>query len=78
MWCHDMVGADMVIVVVLAIADLIALGLFYFFSSPMHSFGLMTLLIADVFVCVGIGCVHPSYAKAGCVLTIFVSLNAPF
>ena len=36
MWCHDIVGADMVIVIVLTIMDLIALGLFLF-SSPMHA-----------------------------------------
>ena len=33
----------------------------------------MTLLAAGVFVCVGVGCVHPSYAEAGCVLIVFVS-----
>ena len=29
MWCHGIVGADMVIVVVLTIMDLIALGFFF-------------------------------------------------
>lgn len=29
-------------------------------------------------MCVGVGCVHPSYAEAGCVLFSFYPLDAAF
>ena len=42
-----------------------------FFCLAYACFGLMTLLAAGVFVCVGVGCVHISYAEEGGGLIVF-------
>ena len=56
-------------------------GFYFLFLLPRHSFGLVDFAICRrdfSYACVSVGCVHPSYAEAGCVLTIIVSLNAIF
>ena len=80
----SLVGADMVSVVVcrLLIWSLWSFLLFLFlFSMPMHSFWSCDLasswcVYACVCVC-WVGCVHPNYAEAGCVLILYL-LDAPF
>jgi hypothetical protein len=68
-----MIGADMVATV----DDLDSFGVFFsLLHQGIASVLVLTLLVAGVTfvcVCVGVGCVHPSYAEAGCVLIVFVS-----
>ena len=65
LWCQEMVGADMVVVVGFAITVLIGLEFLFLFTPTWHSFGFVWLCYLPFdSLCVGVHIeyAHPNYA----------------
>ena len=73
MWRHEIIGADITIVVV-CIPYLIA-SFFPRFDIVLvlYDFAICQRVFC---VCVDVGCIHPNYTEAGCVFIVFYILDA--
>ena len=82
LWCLVVLGAGMIVTVACRVyIVLVTLEFFFFFCAPpRYSFSFVGVcyLPVSLFVWASVGCVLRYYAETSYVLTIFVSLNAPF